>query len=516
MLAARDTFSSSMRPVIGPQYTDDLVPLRRPHFARRNHQLFFLLSSRAHADLDSGDETLWEQIDGVSTVGQLRASVPQLDVRLRRLWDLGACELAPSSFPAHRRRILVVEPHMDDAVLSVGALMWSMRETCEFTVVTAAGHSNYTSYFDLDREYFDVSRVSALRAAESALVMRLLGGSHSTLGLLEAPLRFQAGNWTLDWYRRNRKLVDAFIMHAATDREIESWAAAIERLLCSANADEVWLPLGVGSHVDHELVRNACLRALSRLEGLERRTALFFYQDVPYANEFDGHTAAVVGAIVEAGGVVEVLREDIGQWLGDKLRLASIFGSQFKPSYMAPRIEEAARRATSTPVGRAELRVRVTRAPGPVEPLAAYSGRARVEAVAARLDGWYGRHRSDRRIRILSPVPIARWEEDMALLLEAFPRCAFELHVSEEYAVETSRLVDPLIQVHIVAGREAAWLARLLRLVIAHPEPTIVLSGEGLQRLAPLARAALFRSDVLVATRMNDLALALRSVIGHG
>ena len=116
---------------------------------------------------------------------------------------------------------------MDDAVLSVGGLMWALRNTCEFTVVSIAGHSNFTSYYMLDREFFNVARVSALRKAESELVMRLLGGRHVILEEYDAPLRCQPGNWTLDWYRRHRRSIIAYIHHCSPENEISNWTATV-------------------------------------------------------------------------------------------------------------------------------------------------------------------------------------------------------------------------------------------------------------------------------------------------
>lgn len=297
----------------------DLIPIRRPHFELREGWLFFLLSRRPHAGLDADEAALWDALDGASTVGQLERVFPGAGSRLRRFRDLGVCELAPdprsaraSRLPGGRRRVLVLEPHMDDAILSVGGLMWSRREACEFTLVSVAGRTNFSSYYYLDRDFFDATRVTELRRAESALVMRLLGGQHRTLDQVDSPLRYHPGDWSLEWYRRNWKPVGAYMGHSSSEGEIESWARVIGELLATTTAEEVWLPLGVGVHTDHELTRDACLRALTRLQGLESRTELYFYQDVPYAVESPAHTDAILAALTAAGGVVERQSEDIG------------------------------------------------------------------------------------------------------------------------------------------------------------------------------------------------------------
>jgi hypothetical protein len=144
-----------------------------------------------------------------------------------------------------------------------------------------------------------------------------------------------------------------------------------------------------------------------------------------------------------------------------------------------------------------------------VPALALYSRRAAVEAVAKDLTRWYDRHRSSRRIRVLTPVPVARWGDDLSALLDAFPQATFEVHVSEEYADETESLTSPRLDVRIVRGRQTAWIARLARLVLSRPAPTILLTGEDLTKWAWLAKLAFVASDPLAATRLNDVVLAL-------
>ena len=492
----------------------DLIPIKRPHYELRGRELFFLLSRRPGLVLDADDVALWNRIDGVTTVRELELVVPRAAERLKRFWEAHVCELAERSPPTtlNRSRVLVLEAHMDDAVLSVGGLMWLRRAQCRFTVVTIAGRSNYTSYYELDRDFFDVARVSRLRAAESSLALRLVHGEHCALDGVEAPLRLRGGNWTLDWYRAHRKLVDAFIMHAAPDEEIESWASAIEGMLRSTDADEVWLPLGVGTHVDHELARNACLRALSRVPDLARRIPVYCYQDVPYAAQFPHHTERIVDSLHAAGARLERCVTDISQSLEAKARLASVFASQFKPEYVRPLIEESAHRAGGQTGRPSELRFKVERLPGIVDPLAAYSRGGTIESLVPRVRAWYERHRDAEAIRILSPVPFARWRDDLALVLERFPHAHLEIHVSVEYADETTQLESPRVDVRVVHGREMTWLAHLARLARSRARPTVVLTGEGLARFAGFVRIAFPRSDLLVATRMNDVVLALRAL----
>ena len=55
-------------------------------------------------------------------------------------------------------RYLIVEPHMDDAVLSLGKAMGKRRHEAEMTVLTVSSISNYTSYHKLFRGLFDIDQ----------------------------------------------------------------------------------------------------------------------------------------------------------------------------------------------------------------------------------------------------------------------------------------------------------------------------------------------------------------------
>ena len=494
--------------------SDDLLVLPRPHFALRDGGLYFLLSTRPFAEFDVDDSRLWEMLDGRATVGLLERRQSGAKQRLLKFWNLGVCEFAAPEFPSRRRRILVIEPHMDDAILSVGGLMWSLRDSCDFTLATVGGRSNFTSYYMMERDFFDVRRVTNLRTAESALVMRLLGGKHIDMGLPEAPLRYHDGNWTLEWFKRHRKAIGAFIGHSGTEDELELWSNAIERLIRDSEAEEIWMPLGIGSHADHELTRNACLRVLERLTELTSRRAVFLYQDVPYASTFPWHTEQVVRALTEAGGMLERRLEDVADAFADKLRLLSIYGSQFKMSYMTPKVEATARLSSRGADGQVECLYRLSRVPNAVDLFHAYSGRQIVEDLAIRLTPWYRRNRLAPRIRILSPLSIGRWEQDLGILLNAFPKATLEIHVAEGNLAETEHLISQRIEVRSVKGVRRAWLLRALRLAVAWPNPTILLPGEARAVMARAARLLWLPSDTLIGPRMTHLILALERVNG--
>ena len=232
---------------------------------------------------------------------------------------------------------------MDDAVLSIGGTMWLRRNECEFIIISAAGISNFTSYYVLRREYFNVDKASELRRAESAIVVRHLGGHHLVLDLPDAPLRYRGGNWSLDWFKKHRDSIMAFGVRTASPSELDQWTDAIGAAIATYRADELWMPLGVGHHTDHHLTRDACLRIITRSPDLVDRCVLKFYEDAPYAAFAPNDTPRLLSVLARAGASIEEQREDITSSLAAKLHLLSIFGSQFKMDFMRPRIEKCAR-----------------------------------------------------------------------------------------------------------------------------------------------------------------------------
>lgn len=490
----------------------DHLVLRRPHFHVRDAKLFFMISLRPFADLQDHDLVLWEAIDGKTTVGQLEARIPDARARVQRLWSLGACELAEPHFPAQRRRVLVIEPHMDDAVLSVGGVMWQRRHACQFTLLTVAAISNFTSYCRINRAYFDVAEVTSVRRAESQLVVRLLGGEHHMLDLRDSPQRYKSGNWSLDWYAKNRRALSAYQNRSPHECEVQHWANAIAHALATIQPDELWVPMGIGSSVDHQTTRNACLRAIVQLSVPLDQTPVYLYQDVPYACAFPSHSRQILTALSSRGGVLQPIRHDIRTAMPAKLRLISVYGSQFKMSYMQPRVERCARATSDQQNGLGEMMFRVVRLPEPLNEMSLYSGRTSVEKTRSRLQKWYPRHRTARRIRILCPMGVGQWKKYMTCLLDAFPEAKFEVHKSTDSLDETRELYSDRVLVHGVRSTPLGWLLRLVRLRFCRPYPTIILTHAKLENLATILEIAHAGCRPLTCTTLDHLVLGLRSL----
>lgn len=495
----------------------DLVPLALPHYRLREDGLYFLISRRPVARLDAQEQEIWRALDGTARVRDLLARYPATaEPALRRFIELGVCLLVEERFPEGRRRVLVLEPHMDDGALSLGGVLWSRRAECEFTIVSLAGRSNFTSYYNLERDYFDVDEVSELRRAESVLFARAVGGRHVALDLLEAPLRYRPGRWTLDWFRRHHGSVSAFIGHTSGQDELWAWTGALRQVLRDLPADEVWAPIGVGPHTDHELARNAFLTILLEDPGLASRCQVRLYQEVPYAAQFPRFTSSIVEVLTRSGARLEPESIPVTEAFSDKLRLISIFGSQFKLEVLRPGIEAAARAAAGSGGGLAEILYRVADPPKSLDPLALSVGAPEVRRLAEQLGPWIERHRNARRIRLFVRPPAGRWAEDMQRLLDLFPAARFAVRASQDALAEAGDFPSPRIELRPIGRGAAAWALGVSSANLEGPAPTLIFAFADRMREARRLSLLLPLSDTLIVPSMNHVALALRLLTGTG
>ena len=144
--------------------------------------------------------------------------------------------------------LLVVSPHLDDAVLScAGAIYAHARRGRRVVVATV----------------FSEGRDAARRQDEDRAAVASLGAEPLHLGLLDAPER-------LGIARTHRALVwEAAILEA----DVSAVHGAIEATIERVQATCILVPLGVGDHVDHRVVHAA----------MRDRAGVVVYEDRPYS-----------------------------------------------------------------------------------------------------------------------------------------------------------------------------------------------------------------------------------------
>ncbi len=183
----------------------------------------------------------------------------------------------PKSLMLNRKRFILVSPHLDDAVLSASSLINKLTEanlkTEVITVFTAGDLAPYTPQgkdflrqtgFNNPKDLFGVFK------KEDTAAMKNLGINFSHLDFIDAAFRKdkKGSNIYLDSQKQFSGIVSGKDSHL-----IKELAGKIKKHVVNREGVTFFVPLGVGGHVDHVIVRKA-------VESLKR--PVIYWEDYPY------------------------------------------------------------------------------------------------------------------------------------------------------------------------------------------------------------------------------------------
>jgi LmbE family N-acetylglucosaminyl deacetylase len=171
---------------------------------------------------------------------------------------------------------IYIAPHLDDAVLSCGGqIAQHIAAGTRVLVVTLCAASptagtRLTPYAEhLERTYGLGADPTAGRRAEDTSALAILGCDGLHLDQFDAPYR-------LDAYGTRGAV---FAPPVADDPLGPATVQILKQLLAQQSQTRLYLPLGVGSHVDHLVVCAAGLAVH------EQGGNIVWYEDAPYAVE---------------------------------------------------------------------------------------------------------------------------------------------------------------------------------------------------------------------------------------
>jgi len=189
----------------------------------------------------------------------------------------------------HGVPLVVVSPHLDDAVLSCGALISYAAGRIPVTVATLFTEAGPPPYTLSARQYLrqvgarDAESLYRLRRAEDRTALEPMGINCVHAGLIEAQYRRRTGaasrRWWADVLPEIQHIYPIYRLHVTSGRVAPADAGTLQdasTFICRLASPEpvlVLAPLGVGGHVDHVLTRTAAERIGSRIA---------YYSDFPY------------------------------------------------------------------------------------------------------------------------------------------------------------------------------------------------------------------------------------------
>lgn len=195
-------------------------------------------------------------------------------------------------------KYLFLSPHYDDAVYSCGGTIAELKaQGKSVTVVTVcAGYppTNELSYFATTlharwglEDDQDVAHMINMRREEDQKALKIVGADSRYFEVPDCIYR-RGGGYNRWLYPREDALFGP--LSGDEDGLISDIARSLLKLIAEPSSElleplepleiEVFTPLAIGNHVDHQLVRYAAERAF----GAETLT---YYQDFPYIRERD-------------------------------------------------------------------------------------------------------------------------------------------------------------------------------------------------------------------------------------
>jgi LmbE family N-acetylglucosaminyl deacetylase len=203
-----------------------------------------------------------------------------------------------------------LSPHLDDAVLSCGGAIHRhgmAGERVQVVTIFAGEPDPSAILSEFAREHHaqwgGLSQPMSLRRAENVLALTRLGAEALHLDYHDAVYRMGTDGrciyQDLDGVFGEVRSFDPLAGDGASEL-----AERLAETVCLGDQQALYAPLGVGRHVDHQIVHAAARRLLAR----GHRVA--FYEDYPYAEQ-DG---AVESAIAEAGA---------GDWLEEPVAVSA-------------------------------------------------------------------------------------------------------------------------------------------------------------------------------------------------
>ncbi|MBI5163887.1 MAG: PIG-L family deacetylase [Magnetospirillum sp.] len=194
-----------------------------------------------------------------------------------------------------QRRLVVAAPHPDDAAFACGGLLaTAAARGLEIVIVTFCTRTFYV-YGNRDG---DVDAATAMRRREEEAYAALLGAGCRLVYLdyLDAIVRRGTLDAVFDVSRDDAA-------DAAMKGEI---AAHLRMALTAGEPAALLLPLGLGRHVDHRVVRDGGLAGAA-----DAAAAVILYEDLPYAIDYtEAEIRAHVAAIAPAARPVDVTTAD--------------------------------------------------------------------------------------------------------------------------------------------------------------------------------------------------------------
>jgi LmbE family N-acetylglucosaminyl deacetylase len=224
-------------------------------------------------------------------------------------------------------RHIFLSPHLDDVVYSCGGTLAVQVNTgmrplviTVFAGIPSTGYQPSPFALQIQKEMGfrdNPTVVMEARRKEDATALDFLNCDYLWLDYLDAMYRGSPG-----YYANRQQLIGGEVNGAdlVIERQLAQDLLALEERL----PDVVWYaPLGVGRHVDHQIVASAADRLVQRNANIN------FYEDFPYVLQ----QGALEARLQEMGGALEPAYVEMSEMLPLREQASVMYSSQIESNF---------------------------------------------------------------------------------------------------------------------------------------------------------------------------------------
>ncbi len=189
--------------------------------------------------------------------------------------------------------VYFISPHVDDALLSAGSFMEALCKKVPVHLVTV-----FSDCKSKDKDSSFAASAKQSIAKRKAIEKKLLLGHKIKLHYLDLP-EFVLRSNTPSLYKK--------LPHMSTPGDSLLKKEIAEQLTNIIQKKSLlFCPLGIGGHIDHVIVRDACMSAFSLQD-------IYFWNDYPYSLLFNTYKDSFIGGDSYKRMRKKTYTEDLGR-----------------------------------------------------------------------------------------------------------------------------------------------------------------------------------------------------------
>jgi len=183
----------------------------------------------------------------------------------------------------NNKKFFVISPHFDDALLSLGMLLFKLKDKADIYIINIFTKAHAGPYTFSARKFLNSSgftnaeELYKRRLIEDKKALSYIDAKIANLGLTDALFRKTKTNNFLDKiFPELNHLYPTYRFHVTKYISKEDYAPLLlqKKLGKIISSDSIiFVPLGVGNHIDHVIARRVCEKLF---------TNIFYYSDFPY------------------------------------------------------------------------------------------------------------------------------------------------------------------------------------------------------------------------------------------